>query len=248
MLQLVLHPADPAKGQAAIKAIFDQLVQWKAATRSAGPGNAEMLKFPGKLFILYSFNDGAMVLTLNDKNIPDFAKLHADTVARRNGVAGLSADPEYALGRSRIGPAPEAWIYFGVFPWLTKNAQFGPMAAPVLAMAGLQRVQGCTLGATIEDRGFRTRLFVHLTPAAQPAAAQADRPATSSRSSRATWSPSAWLRRLEGHLRQADPAAPLCRRRAGANDPRHRPGRGDDRHEHPKRHPPDFRPYVAVAD
>ena len=38
----------------------------------------------------------------------------------------------------------------------------------MLAMAGLDRVQGCTLGATIEDRGFRTRLFVHMPPAAQP--------------------------------------------------------------------------------
>jgi hypothetical protein len=168
MLQLILHPADPAKGQAAIHALFDRFVESKAATLSTGPDNAITLEFPGKFFILYSFNDGAMVLTLNDKDIPDFRKLHADTVARRNGAAGLSADPEYALGRSRIGPAPEAWIYFGVFPWLTKNAQFGPMAAPVLAMAGLERVQGCTLGTTIEDRGFRTRLFVHLTPAAQP--------------------------------------------------------------------------------
>ena len=191
MFQLILHPADPAKGQAAIKALFDWFVESKAATRSAGPDNAEMLEFTGKFVILYSFNDGAMVLTLNDKAIPGFLKLHADTVARRTGAAGLSADPEYALGRSRIGPAPEAWIYFGVFPWLTKNAEIGPMAAPMLAMAGLERVQGCTLGTTIEDRGFRTRLFVHMTPAAQPAAARADRPATNSRSSRATWSPSA---------------------------------------------------------
>ena len=168
MFQLILHPADPAKGQAEIKALFDWLVESKAAARSAGPDNAEMLDFKGKLVILCSFNDGAMVLTLNDKDLPDFRKLHADTVARRTGAAGLSADAEYTLGRSRIGRAPEAWIYFGLFPWLTKSAQLGPMAAPMLAMAGLDRVQGCTLGATIEDRGFRTRLFIHMTPAAQP--------------------------------------------------------------------------------
>ena len=170
MFQLILRPADPAKGQAAIQALLDWLVESKAATRGAASGNAEMLEFKGKLVILYSFNDGAMVLTLNDKAIPDFLKLHADTVARRTGAAGLSADPEYVLGRSKIGPAPEAWIYFGVFPWLTKNAEIGAMAAPVLAMAGLDRVQGCTLGATIEDRGIRTRLFIHMAPAAQPAA------------------------------------------------------------------------------
>ncbi len=168
MFQLILHPADPAKGQAAIKTLFDWFVESKTAARAAGPDNAEMLDFKGKFVILYSFNDGAMVVTLNDKDIPGFRKLHADTVARRTGAAGLSADAEYTLGRSRIGPAPEAWIYFGLFPWLTKSAELGPMAAPMLAMAGLDHVQGCTLGATIEDRGFRTRLFVHMTPAAQP--------------------------------------------------------------------------------
>jgi hypothetical protein len=168
MFQLILHPADPIKGQATIKALFDWFVESKIATRGAGPDGAEMLEFTGKFVILYSFEDGAMVLTLNDKSVPDFLKLHADTVARRTGAAGLSADPEYALGRSRIGPAPEAWLYFGLFPWLAKNAEIGPMAAPVLAMAGLERVQGCTLGTTIEDRGFRTRLFVHMTPPARP--------------------------------------------------------------------------------
>jgi len=168
MFQLILHPADPIKGQATIKALSDWFVESKIAARSTGPDNAEMLEFTGKFVILHSFKDGAMVLTLNDKSTPDFLKLHADTVARRTGAAGLSADPEYALGRSRIGPAPEAWIYFGVFPWLAKNAEIGAMAAPLLATAGLERVQGCTLGTTIEDRGFRTRLFVHMTPAAQP--------------------------------------------------------------------------------
>jgi Protein of unknown function (DUF3352) len=107
------------------------------------------------IFYAIGERDGLIIITIGDKG---FLAKHKDTVARiANGGKSLADNPHYAAARAKMGEQFEGWFYLGVFPWLTQNL---PQAAMVTGMIGLPPIEGIIAGIGIEDRGFRTRIFI----------------------------------------------------------------------------------------
>jgi len=170
--QAVLRPADPQQARQVLETWIAAAEEMKLATREPAPEGTTMLRLKGKAFLAYSFVEGVALVTLCPRD--SAAPVHQEMLSRStNPQGGLARDEEYLAVRKRLGAEPEGWMYVGAFSWLARNQAALPMVAPILQSLGVAGVRGCVAGCTIEDRGFRTRLFIHITPEPGQAAAQA---------------------------------------------------------------------------
>ena len=160
VLQVILRPREPVKAREVLDKWLARAQQMGILQKAEGSADATQFRLANKTGMAYSVKDGVILLTVYPAN--SSGQIHQQTLARMRGPGGLGQDPLYMTVRRRLGAKPEAWFYWGAFSWLNRNAAGLPMVGQVLASMGLQRVRGCVLGCTIEDRGFRTRLFIHM--------------------------------------------------------------------------------------
>ena len=161
--QLVLRPADAVKAKEIIDKWLAYAVEKQLARRTATIGGTTFLKIKQSAVLAYTFADGMVLFTFYPAEYKDGSTVHNEALARRTRPGGgLAADAEYALVREKLGAEPEAWLYVGAFSWLAQHPTELPMAMPVLTSLGVSNVRGLALGSTIEDRGFRTRMFTHI--------------------------------------------------------------------------------------
>jgi len=166
-IQLLLRPADREQAKAVVRSWLDAAVENGLAQRLTEEGATTVLKFDRDMMLSCSFAGDVMLLTAYPQTPVGGSEVHKRTLARRMGMAGeggIVTNPEYVAVRRKLGAAPDAWAYLGVFDWLAKNPDLALPVSPFLATLGLNHVRGCAAGCTIEDRGFRTRVFVKMPP------------------------------------------------------------------------------------
>jgi prepilin-type processing-associated H-X9-DG protein len=162
VIQIIAKPADVAKAEQSVLQIMSTIMMFSNIEVPPKEGDTtRVIKRDGSGFAVTTRN-GVLVVTLWNGAMPE-GDWHEKALARIDGAAGgLAEDAEYTLVRKQIDDGFLGWAYVGL-PALERSMPDMPIA-PMLGTVGMQETRGLIAGLKIEDRGFRSRAFIHMPP------------------------------------------------------------------------------------